>query len=66
VEKTIESQSTDTSKSFRVITGVSCNGGKDIPVKKDASFTCTAAGDLRITVVIKSSARNPAWAWAID
>jgi Domain of unknown function (DUF4333) len=66
VEKTIESQSTDTSKSFRVITDVNCNGGKDITVKKDASFTCTAAGNVRITVVIRSAARNPAWAWAID
>jgi hypothetical protein len=66
VEKTIETQSTDTSKSFRTITAVNCNDGKDITVKKDASFTCTAAGGVRITVVIKSASSNPDWVWAID
>ena len=66
VEKTIESQSTDTSKSFRAVTDVHCNNGKDIAVKKDASFTCTAAGSVRITVVIKSSSRNPDWVWAVN
>ena len=66
VEKTIETQSTDTSKSFRTITDVNCNNGKDITVKKNASFTCTAAGNVRITVVIKSSSRDPAWVWAIN
>ncbi len=66
VEKTIETQSTDTSKSFRTITDVTCNDGKDITVKKDASFTCTAAGNVRITVVIKSGARDPDWVWAVN
>ena len=66
VEKSIETQSTDTSKSFRVVTGVDCNGGKNIKVAKNASFTCTADDNVKITVVIESASSDPDWVWAVD
>ena len=66
VEKTIENQSTDTSKSFRAITNVNCNDGKNIAVKKGATFTCTADDSVKITVVIQSTSRNPDWVWAVN
>ena len=42
VEQTIEKQSKDTTQSYAALTNVQCNNGKDIKVKKDATFTCTA------------------------
>lgn len=40
-------------------TNVSCNGGKDFPMKRDgATFTCTAAGGKTFTVTIKDKSNG--------
>jgi hypothetical protein len=61
VEQTIEKQSKDTTQSYTALTNVQCNGGKDIKVKKDATFTCTADNGRRISVRITSSDADYTW-----
>ena len=61
VEQTIEKQSKDTTQSFAALTNVQCNDGKDIKVKKDATFTCTADNGRRISVRITSSDADYTW-----
>ncbi len=61
VEKTIESQSADTSLSFVKYTGVVCNGGKNAKVVKGATFTCIADKNATITVTITSSSGKYIW-----
>ncbi len=61
VESTIEKQSQDTTQSYTPLKNVQCNDGKNIKVKKDATFTCTADGGKKITVTITSSGADYTW-----
>ena len=62
VERTVETQSADSQLSFTRVTDVKCNGGRDMTIRKGATFTCTAANGVRVIITVTSLTGDYTWA----